>query len=451
MSSKGFLLPAICRTLFFTCILLFPTAASALTIERVVSAGGIEAWLARNTSVPVLSVEIAFRESGSAMDPKGKEGLAYLASGLLDEGAGDLDSQAFRQALEEDVISLSFDAGRDTFTGSLKTLRKNHEKAFALLRLALSEPRFDSEAVERIRNQVLTTLAHRADDPDAIAQRTWLSTVFPDHTYGQPRRGTEESVKAITAKGLQGFVDQNLVREKLVIGVSGDITSDELASLLDHAFGALPKRQPKAFSLEKTEVRGKGKVVVIEKPIPQSIVVFGQAGVKRNDPDYYAAYVMNYLLGGGGLNSRLSKKIREERGLAYSVYSYLYPLDQAGLLVGQVATRNDRVGESLKLVRAEWKRLSEERVTEEELRDAKAYLTGAFPLTLDSTNRIAGVLVAIQLNDLGIDYIDRRNEYIEATTVADIARVAKRLLKPELLDVVVVGQPEGLAATPPVD
>ena len=439
------------RTLLFTFILLLPTTVSALSIERVVSAGGIEAWLARDTSVPVISVEIAFRESGSAMDPKGKEGLAYLASGLLDEGAGDLDSQAFRRALEEDVISLSFDAGRDDFTGSLKTLRKNHKKAFDVLRLALSESRFDSEAVERIRNQVLTILAQRADDPDAIAQRTWLSTAFPDHTYGQPRRGTMESVKGITAKDLHGFVDQNLVREKLVIGVSGDIAPEELASLLDHAFGTLPKRRPKRESLGKAEVKGRGKVVVIEKPIPQSIVVFGQVGVKRNDPDYYAAYVMNYLLGGGGLNSRLSKEIREKRGLSYSVYSYLYPLDHAGLLVGQVATRNDRVEESLKLVRAEWKRLAEERVSEEELRDAKTYLTGAFPLTLDSTNRIAGVLVAIQQNDLGIDYIDRRNAYIEAVTVADVARVAKRLLKPELLGVVVVGRPEGLTATPSVD
>jgi len=451
MSLKVFLLPIINRALSFACILLFPATAAAFNIERVVSANGIEAWLARDTSVPVLSVEIAFRESGSAVDPTGKEGLAYLASGLLDEGAGNLDSQAFRHALEDNVISLSFDARRDVFTGSLKTLRKNHKKAFTLLRLALLKPRFDTGAVERIRNQVLTTLAHRADDPDAIAQRTWLGIAFPDHTYGKPRRGTAESVKTITAKDLQGFVNQNLVLEKLVIGVSGDITSDELVSLLDHAFGSLPKRQPKVFSLDKAEIKGGGKMIVIEKPISQSIVFFGQAGVKRNDPDYYAAYVMNYLLGGSGLHSRLSKKIRVERGLTYSVYSYLYPLDQAGLLVGQVSTRNDRVRETLKLVRTEWKRLSEERVTEGELRDAKTYLTGAFPLTLDSTNRIAGVLVAIQLNDLGIDYIDRRNEYIEATSVTDIARVAKRLLKPELLGIVVVGRPRGLAATLTVD
>ncbi|MCE2510352.1 MAG: insulinase family protein [Alphaproteobacteria bacterium] len=450
MSGRNFPLQAIGGAFFLACVLLFPAAAAALSIERVVSPGGIEAWLARDTSVPVVSVEIAFRESGSAMDPNGKEGLAYLASGLLDEGAGDLDSQAFRRALEENAITLSFDTGRDAFTGSLKTLRKNHETAFNLLRLALSTPRFDSEAVKRIRNQVLTMLAYRADDPNTIAQRAWLRAMFPDHPYGQPRRGTAASIKAMTAKDLRGFVGRNLVREKLIIGVSGDISAAELAPLLDHVFGALPQRSAKAFSLEKAKVKGEGKTLVIEKPIPQSIVIFGQAGVKRNDPDYYAAYVMNHLLG-GGLHSRLSEAIRVDRGLAYSVYSYLYPLDKIGLLLGQVATRNDRVEESMRLVRAEWKRLSEEPVGEAELRDAKTYLTGAFPLTLDSTDRVAGVLVAIQQNDLGIDYIDRRNGYIEAVTVEDIARVARRLLGPEKFCVVAVGQPKGLATTATAD
>lgn len=421
----------------------------ALSIERVTSPGGIEAWLAHDASVPIISVEIAFRESGSAADPEGKEGLAFLASGLLDEGAGDLDSQAFRRALEENAISLSFDTGHDDFTGSLRTLRKNHEQAFDLLRLALSKPRFDADAVERIRNQVLTIIAQRADDPDAVVQRTWLNAMFPDHPYGRPRYGTPASVKGITAKDLHDFVDRLLAREKLIIGVSGDITAEELAPLLDRVFGALPERQSKTTPLAKPEVKGEGKTIIVEKPIPQSIVLFGGVGLKRNDPDYYVAHVMNYLLG-GGLYSRLSQAIRVDRGLAYSVYTYLYPLDEIGLLVGQVATRNDRVEESMELVRAEWKRMAKEPVSEEELQDAKTYLTGAFPLSLDNTSRIAGVLVAIQQYNLGIDYIDRRNAYIESVTAEDVARVAKRLLKPESFCVVAVGRPEGLAATPMV-
>ncbi|MEW5703715.1 MAG: pitrilysin family protein [Pseudomonadota bacterium] len=429
------------------CLLFFlPSAASALAIERVVSPGGIEAWLARDASVPVIAVEIAFRESGSAGDPAGKEGLAYLVSGLLDEGAGPMDSQAFREALEKQAISLSFDANLDDFLGSLKTLRENHVAAFDLFRLALSEPRFDQDAVARIRNQVLTTIAARLDDPDATAQRAWLRTVFPDHPYGKPQQGTAASVEAVVAKDLRAFVGRNLARDNLIIGVAGDITAAELAPLLDRTFGALPAHRPEATPIPETKAKGEGAETVIEKPIPQSVVVFGQAGVKRDDPDYYAAQVLNHILGGGGLQSRLAKEIRGARGLAYAVSTYLYPLDRAGLWVGQLATRNDRVKESLDLLRAEWKRMAETPVTKEELEDAKTYITGAFPLSLDSTGRIASVLLAIQKYHLGIDYFERRNAYIAAVSADDLRRLAKRLLNPDALAVVVVGSPKGLAA-----
>jgi len=428
--------------------LLAPGSVSALSIERVVSAGGIEAWLARDKSVPVISVKILFRGSGSAVDPEGKEGLAHLVSGLLDEGAGPLDSQHFRQALEENAISLRFDAGRDDFSGSLKTLRENREMAFDLLRLALVAPRFDKPAIERIRNQVLTSLAHLENDPNAIAQRIWLRTAFPDHAYGKQRRGTEKSLHTIDAPALRDFARRHLARENLIVGVAGDISPAELGPLLDQTFGALPARPKNKTPLGDAVVKGKGDVTVIEKPIPQSVITFGQIGVKRTDPDYYAAYVMTHLLG-GGMGSRLMKEIREKRGLAYYVYSTLQPLDRVGLLMGRLATRNDRAAFALGLVRAEWKRMAETRVSKTELADAKTYLTGAFPLSLDSTSRVAGVLIAIQKNRLGIDYLTHRNAYIAAVTVEDVARVARRLLKPDALNVVIVGKPEGLTSPAP--
>jgi len=431
--------------------LLLPGNAFALSIERVVSAGGIEAWLARDASIPIVAVEMAFGASGSAMDPKGKEGLAYLLSGLLDEGAGELNSERFRQVLEDHAIELRFDTGRDDFVGSMKTLRENHVLAFDLLRQALTLPRFDADAVARIQNQVLSTLAQRADDPGAIAQRTWLRTAFPDHAYGKPRRGTQKSVQAINVEDLRGFASRHLARANLIIGVAGDISAEELGPLLDRTFGALPTAPKETTPLTEATVKNAGEVVAVEKPIPQSVVVFGQAGLKRDDPDYYAAYVMNHILGGAGLNSRLARQIRVDRGLAYSVYSTLVPLERGGLLMGEVATRNDQIGQVLELIRAEWKRMAETPVSETELDDAKTYLTGAFPLSLDSTDRIAGVLVTIQRHNLGIDYLDRRNGYIGAVTAEDVARVARRLLKSEALGVAIVGKPDGFATKPATD
>ncbi len=418
---------------------------AAVTVERVVSPGGIEAWLVADSTVPVISLNLAFR-GGAALDPAGKEGLAEMVSALLDEGAGELDSQAFQRRLSDLAITLRFEAGLDNFGGTLRTLSENRDAAFELLRLALSEPRFDQEPVERIRSQLLTILARSADDPDAVAARTWYRAVFPDHPYGRPVGGTQESVKAVARDDLAAFVAARLARANLMIGVAGDITGEDLARLLDKTFGGLPERAAPA-AVSETGAQARGDVIVVDRDIPQSVVVFGHGGVKRDDPDYYAAYVMNYIIGGGGFTSRLTQEVREQRGLAYSVYSYLQPLEHAGLVVGGVATANERLAESLEVIRAEWRRLYGAGVTGDELANAKLYLTGSFPLRLDNTRKIAGMLVAIQVARLGIDYLGRRNSLIEAVTLGGIRRLAKRLIDPDALTFVVVGRPEGVTAT----
>jgi zinc protease len=187
---------------------------------------------------------------------------------------------------------------------------------------------------------------------------------------------------------------------------------------------------------------------VVRKPIPQSIVIFGHNGIKRDDPDYYAAYVLNHVLGGGGFSSRLTEEIREKRGLVYSVYSYLNPMDHGGLIMGGLGTQNARVAESLKIVRSEWRRISEHGVAPDELKSAKTYLNGSFPLRLDSSSRIARMLVAIQAHELGIDYLKRRPELINGVTGDDVRRVARRLFDAQKLTVVVVGDPKGLENRP---
>lgn len=365
-----------------------------------------------------------------------------MVSGLLDEGAGELDSQAFRTELEDRAIRLSFDAGRDEFTGQMKTLSEHRERAFELLRLALTEPRFDPEPVDRIRNQVQASLRRQAEDPDYLAGLTWFETAFPDHPYGRPVRGTVDSIGTITTEDLRGFVAERLAKDQLIIGVAGDVTAAELGPLLDRAFGDLPATSA-PIDLPPATVAG-GATVVVRRNVPQSQVLFGENGMARADPDFYAAYVTNHILGGGGFTSRLTDEVREKRGLAYSVYSYLYPTDLAPLWMGGVGTANGAVGQSIQVIREQIARLAAGDVTQAELDDAKTYLTGSFPLRLTSNDGIASMLVGMQVHDLGIDYLDRRNDYVAAVTLDDVRRVAARLYHPEQLLVVVVGDPDGV-------
>jgi zinc protease len=416
--------------------------ASAVEIQRVESPGGIEAWLVEEHTIPIIAVEIAFG-GGGALDPAGKEGLANLLSGLLDEGAGDLDSQAFQKRIEELAVRLGFQSYRDTFWTSLKTLTENRDEAFALLSLALTAPRFDADAVERVRGQVLSGLKRDAEDPDEIAGRVFMETAFPDHPYGRPPRGTTDSVAAIAAADLREAMAQRFATANATIGVVGDIDPVTLGLLLDRTLGALPA-EPRTGEIAETSPTPKASLTVIRKPVPQSVIRFGLPGVKRSDPDFYAAYLMNHVLGGGSFTSRLYGEVREKRGLAYSVYSYLSTLNHAGLVAGGVASANARAAEALEVIRGELSRLGAEGITEDELRDAKTYINGAYPLRLDSNSAIAQSLVAIQLEDLGIDYMDRRSGYIDAVTTEDIRRVAHRLIRPDALTVVVVGDPAGI-------
>lgn len=419
--------------------------AEAVTVEQVTSPGGIVAWLVRDTMVPLVSVEFSFR-GGAALDPAGKTGLADMTSSLLDEGAGDLDSQAFQQKLNDLSITISFGAGMDTFRGSLKTLNTTRDEAVDLLALALTKPRFDEDAVERIRQQILAGLARNSTDPDEIAGRVWWKAVFPDHPYGQPVEGNSATIAAVTVADMRRLVTERFARDQMIVGVVGDITPEELGPLLDRAFGGLPAKG-KPFTLPDAKPQATGQVYVVEMDVPQSVALFGHGGIRREDPDWYAAYTMNYILGGGGFASRLYDEVREKRGLAYSVYSYLSPFTAGGVYSGGVSTANERVAESLEVIRAEWKRMRDEGATAEELQDARTYLTGSFPLQFSSTDRIARMLVGMQYNELGIDHLDKRNSFIEAVTAEDIRRVAQRLLKPEDLTVVVVGKPDGVKAT----
>ncbi len=436
-----------CQTAILCLILVLfaPLSAHATEVREVRSPGGITAWLVREPTIPLISIKFSFVGGGS-LDQSGRKGTANLLSGLLDEGAGPYNSLAFQTRMQDLAVRMSFNADRDSFSGSLQTLSTNRDAAFELLRLALNEPHFEVEAVERVRRQIITGLIEGQEDPGTIAAKLWFATAFPDHPYGLPGNGSIASVKAISVDDLRILLGKAMARDRLTIGVVGDISAAELGPLLDKTFGALPASVAIAPVPETMPV-GAGGVKVVRKPIPQSQVMFGGPGLKRADPDWYAAYVLNYVLGGGGFASRLTEEVREKRGLAYSVYSYLYPLDHAAIHMGGVGTQNDRVGEAITVIKEQFALAGKNGITEEELANAKTYLNGSFPLRLTSSGRIAGLLLAIQRQNLGIDYLDRRSGLINAVTMADIRRVAKRLLRPENLLIVVVGQPVGLTSS----
>jgi len=424
-------------------ILLAATPAKAVDVERVVSPGGIEAWLIRDPSNPITTLKLAFR-GGAALDPEGREGLANFVASTLDEGAGDMESNTFQRALDDRSISLRFSAGRDSFRGSLRTLNKYLDDAFEYLRLALNEPRFDAQPLTRIRAQILSGIKQQLENPGNLASRALFEAAFQGHPYARDNDGTAESVAAITPDDMRRFVKQRLAKNNLLIGVVGDIDAETLKGYLDKAFGALPEKAA-PWRVEKIAPKLNGGVRVIDVDVPQSSIQFAQPGILRDDPDFYTAYVLNYVIGGGGFVSRLYEEVREKRGLAYSVYSYLMPLDAAGTVMGGAGTANARVAETVATVRDVWKDFAEDGPTADELNDAKTYLTGAFPMRFTSSAAIADMLVGMQEDGLGIDYIDKRNSYIEAVTLDEAKRVASRLYQPDKLTFVIAGKPEGLA------
>jgi len=418
--------------------------ASAMTIEKVVSPAGIEAWLVREQTVPLVSLNYAFH-GGSSQDEAEKSGAANLAADLLDEGAGDLDGNTFHERLESHAIELSFRVGRDEFRGSLRALNEHREEAFDLLRLALTAPRFDADAIERVRGQELSSLRRDTTNPNDLASRSWWQTAFPGHPYGRESKGTLETVPRITADDMRDYVRRVFARNELTISIVGDVDAKTAGELIDRAFAGLPAKND-LKPVATASPRGLGRRIVINVDVPQAVVTFGGQGIARNDPDFMAAYIVNHILGGGSFSSRLYKEVREKRGLAYGVSDSLMWFKRAAVVIGGTATRADRTGDALAIIELETKRMAENGPTADEMAAAKSFLKGAYALLLDSSSKIAAQLTQIQLDNLGIDYIQRRGAMIDAVTVADAKRVAKRLYGGGML-VTVAGRPIGLTSS----
>jgi zinc protease len=424
--------------------------AGAVTIEKVVSPGGIEAWLVEDHGQKVISLGYSFH-TGAAEDAPDKDGLTEFVASTLDEGAGDLDSQAYQGRLEDLSSTITFQPSQDFFQGQVRTVSPHRDEVFDMLRLALTQPRFDEPAVARVRDEIAKAIAARAEEPNALAGKIWWRANFPGQAYGLPLLGTAKTVAGITIDDLKGYVHSRFGRDQLKIAVVGDLTPDELKPLLDKTFGTLPASVAEpAAPADAAPVDG-GKLLLVKKPVPQSIILFGQAGLPIADKDYYTVLVLNNVLGGGTFSTRLEHAVREEKGLAYSVGTGLSNYDHAALIFGQAGTQNAKAAETIAIVRREWARFAADGPTGKELKDAKTYLEGAYALGLDSTLSIAERLLFFQTHGLPIDYFDRRKGLIEKVTLADAKRVAKTVLDPAKLAFVVVGDPEGVTPDQVVD
>jgi zinc protease len=439
----------ICKALASQALFLFMifslTPAEAMQIQKVKSKKGIEAWLVEDHSRPILSLQFAFL-GGASQDPKDKPGVATFVSSMLDEGAGDLSSEAFQQRLEDLAAKMTVTASADTVTGSFQTLTQNRAASLKLLKIALTSPHFAPDDVERIREQIVTIVKADEKDPDKVAAQTWLELAFGDHPYARPTNGTLPSVAAIKADDLREFVKRNFARDNLKVAVVGDADPATLSAILDDVFGDLPEKSDLKPVADVTwPTRAKQKIVSMHNP--QSVAHFGFQGLMRKDPDFVPAFVLNYTIGGGGFASKLMHEVREKRGLAYSVYSYLNPEKHAGIFAGAVATENKGVGQSLEVIKNELELVVQDGITEKELRAAKDYLIGSYALRFDTSVKIAAQLLAMQVDDFDVDYITKRNAEIEAVTLDDVKRVAKRLLESKSLIVTIVGEPEGVKET----
>jgi zinc protease len=445
--SKYIILAALLFALLIALVISFGLQARAsgrfLPIKEITTASGLKVWLVEDHSLPVISLKFLFKDAGTILDPEDKQGLVRLLSNTMDEGAGELDSQAFQKALSDHSITLAFNASRDGFGGEIKTLSRHKDKAFELLGLAINKPRFDAEPVERMRDANLTRLRSSMTKPEWINARLLNDRAYEGHPYAKNSGGTLTSLRNITADDLRNFYKTNLTQDRLIIAVTGDINEGEVSKKIDAVFAQLPKSN-KTDITPDTQIRNGGKIYLYERDIPQTIIEVALPSFGRDDPDYFSLLVLNHLYGGSGFGSRLMEEAREKRGLTYGIYSSFATYRHANSFSVSTSTKNESVSEMMDIIRGTMTKAQNELFTATELEDAKSYIIGSMPLALSSTNAISSMMLGLQENDLPVDYLDTYADKIRAVTAEDLQRVAKKVLTPDNMMVVMVGKPQNL-------
>lgn len=408
-------------------------------VQEVITPKKLTAWVIEDHYLPIISLRITFENAGFAYDPADKAGVAFMVASMLDEGAGNLSSLDYKKQIEALATTLSFSVDEDRFYISLQTLTQHLPEALSLLRTVLTEATFDDKALDRIRGQILVLLTKQQEDPQYIAAQKFKEIMFGNHPYSKTKYGHKETINALTRDDLVAFVMQHFTQENLSVSVAGDVSGKTLSALLDDTFSSLPQTQHPVPAIEAPILNSRADIVYIDYPIPQSVILFGTPGLLRNDPDFYPAYIMNHILGGGGFESRLTNEVREKNGLAYSIYSYLDTLKHAGLLAGYVGTANENTEQAIRLIKEQIVRIKEHGVTEAELRDAKDYLLYSFPLKMTKNANLTSFMSGMQQDELGIDFLQKRNDYVQNVSIDEVDKAAYELLDVNKMLFVVVG------------
>lgn len=428
------------KFIYLFILFFFPSYCWSVNIQELKTNNGIDFWFVEDRSVPIISMSFTFL-GGSFFDDETKIGTANLLAALLDEGTGDLNGKEFQEKMNSLGMKLNFSSSKDKFSGFFQTISENKEESFNMLKSALLEPTLDDESIEKIKNQISSGLKIDQSNVQTISSRNFYSEFFKGHKFSHDKKGTIDSINNIKKTDLRLYLRNNIAASNLIIGVSGDISKENLVNLIDKTFGKLPVLEEKNFNIPEKKSFPNG-IKIIKKDTPQSAVTFGHKGISRDNKDFFAARIANYVLGGGGFQSKLYKKIRSEKGLVYSVYSYLSQFENNPFVIGGFQTKNDSVFLTIELIKKEWQNLKNNGISEKELKDAKSYFKGSFSRNFTSTSSIASLLNTLQYYELGIDYVKKREKIIEDVSLKDVNRVCLELFDKDELYFSVVGAPK---------
>ncbi len=430
--------------IFFSAILYFNIADQALKssdkIQSLTTAQGVNFWLLEDHYLPIVSVKISFPHSGSAYDPNNKTGLANLVALLLNEGAGDYDEFTFHSELEAIATDIDFWVDEDYFYVSLKTLSEHITQAIKLMEVALTQPHFSPESIERVKEQLKVAITKQQQKPSYLALEKLRNKFYGNHPYARAREGTIESLDLIERKDLLHFVTEHFTKENINVSVVGDVEVEKISVLLDSSFSSLAQiSNREVVAVDSPVPSSEGGVFYVSVNVPQTFIAFASAAPLRGSDDFYPMYILNYILGGGGFESRLMQKVREEEGLVYSVSSSYDTNEKSGLIIGTAATEKKKAHKTIEAIKDEYKKIYSKGITEKELADAKSYLINSFPLKMTKNTYLASFLDAMQQQELGINFLDERNKMVESVTLAQINDVAKRWLSADNVTIISAG------------
>ena len=424
-------------------------AFAAISVSTTRISHGVEAWYVANDSVPVVDIVLNFEGAGTVSDPESKAGRAAFAAAMLTEGAGTLDSTSFGRALEEQAISLEANASEDRLTIHIHCLRGNAARAGELLALALSQPQLAEADMARIRAQMTSMLVRMEENPNYQSGRLLQQKAFAGHPYANPPLGTKTSIGNLGAQDVRDYLKTYVTRGNVLITAAGDVNSGLLNDVLKNVVDALADNDAGAVATTQATLQGAGEVLHQTMPVPQTVVTFAAPSLPRDDKHFYAVYLLNHILGGSDLFSRLSDGLRQQKGLVYGISTELDMRRGAALLAGSLATRNATADAAVAEVKAVLEQVRSKGVTAQECNDAKTYVLGSFPLQLDRSRNVASILQMMRIHHLGEDYLTERAKLFSNVTCADINAVADQLLNPSRFLFAVVGGTPDMASPAP--